>query len=68
MQGLPPNRDKLSEQDLFKNVREACDRGDRSDQSIWKGHNPDDYMGSAIDCYGRPRAGNMHLTQVSEPV
>lgn len=68
MQGLPPIKDSLFEREEMKEVRAARDRGDRSDRSIWKGHNFGDYMGSAIDYYGRPRTGNMHLTQVSEPV
>jgi hypothetical protein len=68
MQGLPPKKDSLFEQDLFKNVREARDRGDRSDKSIWPGHAFGNYTGGAFDWYGQPRTGPMCLTQVSEPV
>jgi hypothetical protein len=57
MQGLPPIKDKLFEQDLFKNVREARDRGDRSDQSIWNGHNPGDYMAVPLTVMSGPGLG-----------
>jgi hypothetical protein len=67
-QGLPPKKDSLFEHDLFKNVREARDRGDRSDKSIWPGHAFGNYTGGAFDWYGQPRTGPMCLTQVSEPV